>query len=44
MAQVEAFSLLTDFDINLFKAGKHSKNNEVASSGLYETFISFTIR
>ena len=35
MAQVKAYSLFTDFDINLFKAGKHYK--------LYEKFGSHAI-
>jgi 1,4-alpha-glucan branching enzyme len=36
MAQVEAFSLLTDFDINLFKAGKHYKLYEKLGSHIIE--------
>ena len=32
MAQVETFSLLTDFDINLFKAGKHYRLYEKLGS------------
>ena len=32
MAQVEVFSLLTDFDINLFKAGKHYRLYEKLGS------------
>ena len=36
MAQVETFSLFTDFDINLFKAGKHYRLYEKLGSHIIE--------